>query len=67
MENFINSKFSNHKIYNKKNEILNYTISQLSDYFSGERTEFNIPLSFMYGTDFQINVCNKCYDYLLFF
>ena len=56
MENFINSKFSNHKIYNKKNEILNYTISQLSDYFSGERTEFNIPLSFMYGTDFQINV-----------
>ena len=56
IENFINSKFSNHKIYNKKNEILNYTISQLSDYFSGERTEFNIPLSFMYGTDFQINV-----------
>ena len=59
MENFINSKFSNHKIYNKKNEILNYTISQLSDYFSGERTEFNIPLSFMYGTDFQINVWKK--------
>ena len=35
---------------------MNYTISQLSDYFSGKRTEFNIPLSFMYGTDFQINV-----------
>ncbi|GIS31165.1 MAG: hypothetical protein Ct9H90mP2_15480 [Dehalococcoidia bacterium] len=53
MENFINSKFSNHKIYNKKNEILNLLFLNCQIFFSGERTEFNIPLSFMYGTDFQ--------------
>tara|TARA_Y100001970_G_scaffold231032_1_gene287079 strand:- start:31 stop:543 length:513 start_codon:yes stop_codon:yes gene_type:complete len=59
IENFINSKFSNYKIYRKKNEILDKTTSQLSEYFSGKRTEFNIPLNFIYGTKFQVDVWKK--------
>ena len=56
IENFINSKFSNKKIYSKKNQILNKTTSQLSDYFLGKRIEFNIPINYVYGTEFQIKV-----------
>ena len=59
IENFINSKFSNKKIYSKKNQILNKTTSQLSDYFLGKRIEFNIPINYVYGTEFQIKVWEK--------
>lgn len=43
----------NFDIKNKKNEILNQTIAQLKEYFSGHRQDFTIPVDFT-GTDLQI-------------
>lgn len=39
----------------KTNEITEMAVTQLEEYFCGERKEFNLPLDYN-GTDFQVNV-----------
>tara|TARA_B000000475_G_C15953881_1_gene429951 strand:- start:54 stop:551 length:498 start_codon:yes stop_codon:yes gene_type:complete len=56
VDSLISSKFSNHRINNKSNEVLLETSKQLSEYFLGKRKKFEIPLRFIYGTIFQIKV-----------
>lgn len=58
-DNSINSSFFNKKIQEKPNQIINETINQLKEYFSGKRKIFDIPTKFLYGTKFQINVWSK--------
>ena len=58
-ENHINSIFFDKKIQEKPNQIINDTIIQLTEYFSGKRKIFDISIKFLYGTKFQMNVWEK--------
>ena len=55
---FINQEIP--KIKPSVNEIMKMAIQQLDEYFSGNRTTFDIPIAFD-GTDFQNKVWNALY------
>ena len=41
----------------RDHRVINEVKQQLQEYFSGERTEFNVPMT-LHGTTFQVNVWN---------
>ena len=53
------NNFLKNKLINKSNKILEKTKKQLSEYFEGDRKNFDIPLDFIYGTNFQKKVWNQ--------
>ena len=53
------NNFLKNTLLKKSNNILEKTQKQLSEYFKGDRKIFDIPLDFMYGTDFQKKVWNQ--------
>jgi O-6-methylguanine DNA methyltransferase len=55
-EEYISSKISGFNIINKSNQVIRDTSKQLNEYFSNKRKKFDISLSFLYGTAFQIKV-----------
>ena len=53
------NNFLKNKLINKSNKILEKTKKHLSEYFEGDRKNFDIPLDFIYGTNFQKKVWNQ--------
>jgi len=58
-ENPMHEFFFSKKLINRADKIITKTIQQLSEYFSGERKIFDVPIDFIYGTDFQKKVWNE--------
>jgi methylated-DNA-[protein]-cysteine S-methyltransferase len=54
-EDFLKEENQEDLVYDGQNSLLTEAIEQLKEYFSGNRTEFNLPL-LIDGTPFQISV-----------
>ena len=51
--------FYKKKINNFSNKVIDKSIIQLDEYFLGKRRKFDIPIKYIYGTDFQKKVWNE--------